>query len=478
MYDSNTSPDTTKKDHNVGRNVEADEKSIQVMPEENREVFDASEFRALGWVKTTIILMKLCFATGVLTIPSAFSVVGYGPGIILLVCWGSLTTYYAYIMYAFRMKYPGVHNIADAAAVVGGPIAREIAGALFLLTWVLSSGSGFIGLAQGFKTLADGKVCTVVWTMVAALLTAVAASIPTLGKLAILTWIGFASIFTAVFVVVQVHHPQSYSVSSANYLRSVGVSQVDRPAAAPQTGPFDLEVISVAHPGFVAGLTAAINLFAGYASTPTFMPVIAEMRVPSSFPRALFSSQAFLMACYISFGMVVYYFCGQYVASPSLGSAGGTVEKIAYGISIPGFIMTSTLWVHLAAKFLLVRILRNSEHLQKHSIIHWVTWFGSTLGISAIAFITAEAIPFFSYLIGLIASACCAPTCFIFPAMMALHMDRGYHRSSKAKMALCGLHVFTLLLGAFITVSGTYTSFQSIIDAYADGIVGGAFTCA
>ncbi|CVK98833.1 related to neutral amino acid permease [Fusarium mangiferae] len=460
MSHSSMSPDSGKKDPNIGQSVEADEKSIQVMPEENREVFDSSEFRALGWVKTTIILMKLCFATGVLTIPSAFSVVGYGPGIILLVFWGALTTYYAYIMYAFRMKYPGVHNIADAAAVVGGPIAREIAGALFLLTWVLSSGSGFIGLAQGFKTLADGKVCTVVWTMIAALLTAVAASIPTLGKLAILTWIGFASIFTAVFVVV------------------VGVSQVDRPAAAPQTGPFNMEVISVAHPGFVAGLTAAINLFAGYASTPTFMPVIAEMRVPSSFPRALFSSQAFLMACYVSFGMVVYYFCGQYVASPSLGSAGGTVEKIAYGISIPGFIMTSTLWVHLAAKFLLVRILRNSEHLQKHSIIHWVTWLGSTLGISAVAFITAEAIPFFSYLIGLIASACCAPTCFIFPALMALYMDRGNHRSSKGKIVLCGLHIFTLLLGAFITVSGTYTSIQSIIDAYANGVVGGAFTCA
>ena len=44
-------------------------------------------------------------------------------------------------------------------------------------------------------------------------------------------------------------------------------------------------------------------------------------------------------------------YCGQYVASPSLASAGGTLEKIAYGISVPGFIMTSTLWVHLAAKF-------------------------------------------------------------------------------------------------------------------------------
>lgn len=62
--------------------------------------------------------------------------------------------------------------------------------------------------------------------------------------------------------------------------------------------------------------------------------------------------------------------------------------------------------------------------------------------------------------------------------MMALYMDRGYHQSSKTKMALCGLHIFTLLLGAFITVSGTYTSIQSIINAYANGVVGGAFTCA
>ena len=66
----------------------------------------------------------------------------------------------------------------------------------------LAAGSSFIGLAQGFKILANGKVCTVVWTMVAAICTALAASIQTLGKLAILTWIGFASIFTAVFIVV------------------------------------------------------------------------------------------------------------------------------------------------------------------------------------------------------------------------------------------------------------------------------------
>lgn len=42
---------------------------------------------------------------------------------------------YAFVMYLFRMKYKGIHNIVDAAMLMGGPIAREATGALFLLTW-------------------------------------------------------------------------------------------------------------------------------------------------------------------------------------------------------------------------------------------------------------------------------------------------------------------------------------------------------
>uniref|UniRef100_L2GHZ4 Neutral amino acid transporter n=1 Tax=Colletotrichum fructicola (strain Nara gc5) TaxID=1213859 RepID=L2GHZ4_COLFN len=367
------------------------------------EVFQQAQYRALGWKRTVIILMKLCFATGVLTIPSAFSAVGYGPGIILLVSWGTLTTYYAYVMYAFRMRYPGVHNIADAAALMGGPVAREYSNA--------------------WKIVDSG-----------------------------MDW-----------VCIDIHGRIHCSV--------------DRPAAAPQEGPYDMEVHSIGAPAFVPGVVATINLFVGYGSTPTFMPVIAEMRSPRSFTKSLFSSQIFLGACYVSFGTVVYVYCGKYVASPSLGSAGGTLEKIAYGISIPGFIMTTTLWVHLAAKFLLVRILRNSVHLQNKSFVHWATWLGSTLGISALAFVIAEAVPFFSYLVGLIGSICCMPTCLIIPAFMGLYMDWEVRSLSKAKMGLCLLHCFTVVLASFMTVAGTYTTIQSIVDAYRSGEVGSAFTC-
>lgn len=444
-------------DLKVDQRQNTTETQIQV---EAGEVFHDAEYRSLGWIQAGVILMKLCFATGVLTIPSAFAAVGYVPGILLLLGWGAITTYYAYVMYIFRMRHPGVHNIADAAFLLGGPIAREIASLIFLLTWILAAGSGFIGLSQGFKVLSTRHVCNVVWVFIAALCTAVVSSVPTLGKLTPLTWIGFASIFTAVFTVV------------------VGVTQSSRPAAAPKDESFEILVTVVGRPGFISGLVASINLFAGFGSTPTFIPVIAEMRDPRLFIKSLFSSQALLVSCYIAFGAVIYMYCGQYVASPSLASAGGTIEKVAFSIAIPGFIMTSTLWVHLAAKFLLVRILRNSDHLQTRSLIHWAVWLASTVGISSISFIIAGAVPFFSYLIGLIGSLCCAPTCLILPAWMGLYMERKRQISSRVTLAMCALHIFTLVLGSFITVAGTYTTIRSIVEAYQQGVVGSAFSCA
>ncbi len=43
-------------------------------------------------MRTVIVLIKLCFATGVLSIPAALGVVGYGPGLVLLALWSATTT--------------------------------------------------------------------------------------------------------------------------------------------------------------------------------------------------------------------------------------------------------------------------------------------------------------------------------------------------------------------------------------------------
>lgn len=47
---------------------------------------------------------------------------------------------------------------------------------------------------------------------------------------------------------------------------------------------------------------------------------------------------------------------------------------VAYGIGMVGLIVSACLYLHVAAKYLFVRILRNTSHLQANTVIHWGTW--------------------------------------------------------------------------------------------------------
>ncbi len=46
------------------------------------------------------------------------------------------------------------------------------------------------------------------------------------------------------------------------------------------------------------------------------------MRQPKNYDKALYACQIVVTATYLTIGIVVYYFCGQYLANPALGSAG------------------------------------------------------------------------------------------------------------------------------------------------------------
>jgi hypothetical protein len=60
---------------------------------------------------------------------------------------------------------------------------------------------------------------------------------------------------------------------------------------------------------------------------------------------------------------------------------------------------------------------------------------------------------------------------------MGLYLRHGDYFSSKRVMALCAFHCMTIVGGTFMAIAGTYTTIQSIVDAYASGAVAKAFTC-
>lgn len=189
---------------------------------------------------------------------------------------------------------------------------------------------------------------------------------------------------------------------------------------------------------------------------------------------------ALVTASYLTFSLVVYRWCGQWVASPSLGSAGPLIKKIAYGIGLPGLLVSACLYIHVAAKYLFVRILRDSVHFQRNSVVHWGVWLACTFAISAVGFLLGSGIPIFNYLLALAGSLTFAPLALGLPGYLWVY-DHQHWRSSgsssKQKLAYW-LNWLMILLAVFLTIGGTYGVIQEILDAYASGEIDSAFSCA
>lgn len=127
----------------------------------------------------------------------------------------------------------------------------------------------------------------------------------------------------------------------------------DRPAAAPQGVPWKSDYKIIGNPTFTEAIAAISSLVFSYAGTPAFFSIAAEMRDPQYYTRSLVLCQTVVTTVYITVGVVVYYYCGSYVSSPALGSAGPLVKKVAYGLGLPGLIVSAAVLLHVRDPFYL-----------------------------------------------------------------------------------------------------------------------------
>ena len=128
---------------------------------------------------------------------------------------------------------------------------------------------------------------------------------------------------------------------------TVAVGVQDRPAAAPQEGVFVSDYKITHNPSFTSAISACSSLVFAYAGTPAFFSIVSEMRDPAYYSRSLIICQAVVTVTCTVVGVVVYYFCGSYVASPALGSAGRLLKRVAYGLALPGLMVTTLLVTHV-----------------------------------------------------------------------------------------------------------------------------------
>lgn len=132
---------------------------------------------------------------------------------------------------------------------------------------------------------------------------------------------------------------------------TVAVGIQNRPAAAPADAVWVPDYKIVGTSSFYEAISAISTIIFAYAGTPAFFSIASEMRDPSHYNRALMLCQSVVTCFYLAIGIVIYYYCGSYVSSPALGSAGPVVKKVSYGFALPGLIVSTLLFVHVSSHF-------------------------------------------------------------------------------------------------------------------------------
>ncbi|ETS86982.1 N amino acid transport system protein [Pestalotiopsis fici W106-1] len=429
--------------------------------EKQKSAQGAAHFNRLGWKRLTVVLLVEAIALGTLSIPSAFATLGMVPGVILSVGLGLVAVYTSYIVGQVKLRYPHVSHYADAGRLLMGKFGYELVGTMFALELIFTVGSHCLTGAIALNNITAHGTCSVVFGFVSAVILILLAIPPSFAEVAILGYVDFASIIIAVGITIiatgiQYTHPTAASVATA--------------AAPWQLWP--KEGLELAEAFVALG-----NIIFAYSFALCQFSFMDEMHTPEDFPKSIVALGIIEIVIYTVTGALIYVFVGQDVQSPALLSAGNTVSKVAFGIALPVIFISGSINTTVVARYIHGRVFEHSIIRYINTKMGWITWLALITTITLIAWVIAEAIPFFSDLLSIASCLFVSGFTFYFPAAFWFKLLKEGHWYERKNIVKAIVNGIVFVIGIIILGVGTYASVQDIINQYREGTVSGAFTC-
>lgn len=307
-------------DQGWGRLLRSSGISHQEHERANRAVKTATWLAAF-YLMTTDVL-------GPYSTPYAIAQLGYGTGAILYTIMMICAAYSAWILWVLFLRLDSpefpVNDYGNLAYKIFGNAARIGCSTLQALQLWFNVGVLILANAQGLSQVADGRVCFSVLALIWALLGMAVGQIKTLQRFGPLAncaiWLNLICLGLIMGVVV--HTSPNYEGALAQY----GTSIVDISSPAPVSVPaFSSGAVSTQ-------IVAVMQIVYSYGGATIFVELLSEMRRPFDFWKALILSQVTIYVAYLTFGIFVAHYQGQYTINPSSQSLGPHWAQIAANV--------------------------------------------------------------------------------------------------------------------------------------------------
>ncbi|KAK2627094.1 hypothetical protein QTJ16_003060 [Diplocarpon rosae] len=422
---------------------------------ETLEAQGHAKFNRLGWKRLTVVLLVEAIALGALSIPSAFATLGMVAGVITTIGLGLVAIYTSYVVGQVKLKFPGVAHYADAGRLIMGRFGYELIGAMFALELVFLVGSHCLTGAIAFSNLSNNATCSVVFAIASAILLLLLALPPSFADVAILGYIDFVSIMAAIGV----------TVIATGVTRGHGGPQADW-SAWPR-----------ADISFTDAFIAITNIVFAYSFAVCQFSFMDEMHTPKDYVRSIWALGLIEIVIYTVTGALIYAFVGPDVESPALLSAGTVMAKVAFGLALPVIFISGSINGTVVGRYIHGRMYKDSVVRFVNTRKGWLTWIGLISAITLLAWVIAEAIPFFSDLLSICSALFISGFTFYFPATFWFMLIKEGKWYAKQNIFLSIVNALVFVIGMIVLVAGTYSSIVDIKKQYDSGTVRGAFTC-
>ncbi|KAF9694088.1 hypothetical protein EKO04_007726 [Ascochyta lentis] len=443
-------------------------------------------------------------------LPYAVATTGWGPSVSLYTVFGAMAAFSGSLlwhcfMYLDSYEYP-VLSYSDLAFRIYGSGARYVVlcfqAVQMLLNVAVILISNGESLSQASRFRLCYAVCVVVWAIAGFLF----GQIRTLQKFGFLAniaiWINLLIMFITMGVAA--NSPPLYS----SYTASAGYSVNPILVTPNDAGEFPPVTHSAGLPdgsNFAASINGLMNAVYAYSGTQIFIDFMAEMSRPQDFLKSMWSSQFFIYACYMVYGLFMYSYQGQYVQNPSyLGISPYTWSTVGNSLAMVTAAIAAALYGNIGLK-----VIYNSVGVQIFNAPPLYTktgkyiWAGIVPVYWSVAYVIGGAIPAFSGFVAFVSALCAMQFSYSFPPLLhvgfmiqknakcpdegfdpttgpSARSDSGFKRIMRGFFAKRWyINIFNILycLGALVCAGlGMWASIENLIAVYAIPQLN-AFTC-
>ncbi|KAE8371828.1 transmembrane amino acid transporter protein-domain-containing protein [Aspergillus bertholletiae] len=434
--------------------------NIKGVNDAEQQIIEAGEikYHRVGWVQLTVLLVVEAIALGALSLPSAFATLGMVAGVICTVGIGLIAVYTSYIIGEMKLAYPSIRHYGDVGTLMGGRVGYEIVTFMLLLCTVFVTGSHCLTGTIAFRHITESNICSLLFGGVSAIILLLLSIPSSFADMAWLGYVDFASIVSAIGITII----------------ATGIQSSDAPGGL---SAVDWSPVAQGNPTFAEAFIAISNIIFAYSFATTQFSFMDEMHTPTDYKKSIWALGLLQIAIYTITGAVIYAFVGQEVESPALLSAGPLVSKIAFGVALPVIFISGAINTIVAGRLIHQRIYANSVTRYINTRGGWITWLTLITVLTVIAWVIAEAIPFFSDLLSIVSSLFTSGFSFYLPPVMWYMFLRKGKWYSKENLRTSIINGLVFLFGVTVLVCGLYSSIVDIRNNYQAGKVHGAFTC-